>query len=284
MDLAGEGDRLLEIARASCVAGGFAWLDDDGVPDRSEPLRLWITARMTHVFALGHLLGRPGCAELVDHGLVGLSDTFQDREAGDWFAAVRDGRPVGTEKSAYEYAFVLLAASSAETAGRPGAETLREEAADVFLGRFWSEQDGLSRECWDRHWRTLDRYRGANANMHAAEAFLAVGDATGDPAWHRRALRIVERLVRGVARAHGWRLPEHFDAQWRPVPAYNEDRPRDPFRPYGVTPGHALEWSRDRTWHGKPDVYHAIQATLVPRLPLAPTFARALRDDALASA
>ena len=120
--------------------------------------------------------------------------------------------------------------------------------------------------------------------MHAAEAFLAVGDATGDPAWHRRALRIVERLVRGVARAHGWRLPEHFDAQWRPVPAYNEDRPRDPFRPYGVTPGHALEWSRDRTWHGKPDVYHAIQATLVPRLPLAPTFARALRDDALASA
>ncbi len=31
-------------------------------------------------------------------------------------------------------------------------------------------------------------------------------------------------------------------------------------------------------WPGKPDVYHALQATLIPRLPLAPGLARALRD------
>jgi len=31
-----------------------------------------------------------------------------------------------------------------------------------------------------------------------------------------------------------------------------------------------------RTWPGKPDVYHALQATLVPRLPLAPALAPAL--------
>ncbi|HEX5860481.1 MAG TPA: AGE family epimerase/isomerase, partial [Nocardioides sp.] len=37
-----------------------------------------------------------------------------------------------------------------------------------------------------------------------------------------------------------------------------------------------------RTWHGKPDVYHAFQATLIPRLPPAPTLAAALRDGALA--
>lgn len=30
-------------------------------------------------------------------------------------------------------------------------------------------------------------------------------------------------------------------------------------------------------WQGKPDVYHAVQATLVPMLPLAPSFATALR-------
>ena len=35
------------------------------------------------------------------------------------------------------------------------------------------------------------------------------------------------------------------------------------------------------TWNGKPDTYHALQATLVPRLPLAPTFAAALRDGLL---
>ena len=36
------------------------------------------------------------------------------------------------------------------------------------------------------------------------------------------------------------------------------------------------------TWAGKPDTYHAFQATLIPRLPLAPTLAAALRDQLLA--
>jgi len=34
-------------------------------------------------------------------------------------------------------------------------------------------------------------------------------------------------------------------------------------------------------WDGKPDTYHAFQATLIPRLPLAPTLAAALRDGLL---
>jgi sulfoquinovose isomerase len=34
-------------------------------------------------------------------------------------------------------------------------------------------------------------------------------------------------------------------------------------------------------WPGKPDVYHALQCTLIPRLPLAPMVAGALRDGAL---
>jgi len=38
----------------------------------------------------------------------------------------------------------------------------------------------------------------------------------------------------------------------------------------------------DRTWSGKPDVYHALQATLIPRLPTTPSLAGALRDGALA--
>ena len=34
-------------------------------------------------------------------------------------------------------------------------------------------------------------------------------------------------------------------------------------------------------WNGKPDTYHALQATLIPRLPLAPTLATALGDGHL---
>jgi mannose/cellobiose epimerase-like protein (N-acyl-D-glucosamine 2-epimerase family) len=34
-------------------------------------------------------------------------------------------------------------------------------------------------------------------------------------------------------------------------------------------------------WNGKPDSYHALQATLIPRLPLAPGLTAALRDGLL---
>ena len=93
-------------------------------------------------------------------------------------------------------------------------------------------------------WSEPEAYRGANANMHMVEAFLAAGDATGDGVWYDRARRIAERLIRDVARAHDWRVVEHFDAGWRPLPDYNADQPRHPFRPFGVTPGHGLEWAR----------------------------------------
>lgn len=55
--------------------------------------------------------------------------------------------------------------------------------------------------------------------------------------------RIIERVA-DIAAASGYRLPEHYDAGWAPLPEYNAARPDDPFRPYGVTPGHGFEWSR----------------------------------------
>ena len=38
----------------------------------------------------------------------------------------------------------------------------------------------------------------------------------------------------------------------------------------------------EQTWSGKPDVYHSLQATLIPRLPVRPSLAGALRDGPLA--
>ena len=60
----------------------------------------------------------------------------------------------------------------------------------------------------------------------------------------QRALRTTEALIHGFARRHGWRLPEHYDEDWQPLPEYNSDDRAHAFRPYGVTPGHLLEWSR----------------------------------------
>jgi mannose/cellobiose epimerase-like protein (N-acyl-D-glucosamine 2-epimerase family) len=237
--LAAEPTRLIGFARGARVEGGFAWLDDDGVPDPSAGLPLWITTRMTHVFALGELLGEPGCGELVEHGLAALAGTFEDSEHGGWVA-----ERGGEAKRAYEHAFVLLAGSSALAAGHASGRALLERACYVVERRFWAEEEGACREAWDRGWTRSEPYRGANANMHMVEAFLATGDALREAVWHGRALRIAERLIGREAGAREWRVPEHFTADWTFVPDYNEDHPRDPFRPYGVTPGHGLEWSR----------------------------------------
>src|SRR5919112_454235 len=387
-----ETDRLLDFARRSVDPdGGFGWLGDDGrlVAERGRPL--WITCRMTHVFALGHQLGRPGCGPLVDHGVAALRGPFEDEWHGGWYAELGPDGPVKREKTAYEHAFVVLAGASATVADRPGGRELLAEALGVFATRFWDEDAGMVVEEWDEEFTTLDGYRGMNANMHWVEALLSAADACGDEGLRDKALRIVARAVRS-ARGNGWRLPEHHDEAWQPLPDYNIDEPAHPFRPFGATIGHSFEWSRlalhlhaalgaeapawllesaeawfaaavregwavdgadgfvytidwqgapvvrqrmhwvaaeaigtaagpwaatgeevyaaayeqwwdhvataflDReqgswrheldpqlqpasgTWSGKPDVYHAIQATLLPRLPLAPTLAAAARE------
>ena len=102
----------------------------------------------------------------------------------------------------------------------------------------------MAREQYDRAWSRCEDYRGVNANMHTVEAMLAAGEVLGEPRYTDRALRILRRVVDDFARTNDWRLPEHFDAQWNVLPDYNRDRPADQFRPYGVTIGHVLEWSR----------------------------------------
>ncbi|NGN94848.1 AGE family epimerase/isomerase [Nocardioides sp. KC13] len=246
MDTDAECRRLAGFARASAAsAAGFWWLDESGRPDPAEPVHTWITARMTHVFALAHLRGDiEGAAELAAHGVRALSGALCDVEFGGWFASVSgEGEPVGTLKEAYAHAFVVLAATSGVAAGVPGADALLDEALGVMQQHFLDDS-GRVVDSLERDLRSGEAYRGANSSMHTVEAFLAAGDVTGDAAWHRRALAIAEHLIHGVARSHGYDLPEHFDLDWSPVLDYNADRPGDPFRPYGCTPGHLLEWSR----------------------------------------
>jgi sulfoquinovose isomerase len=242
--LEGETDRLLEFSRAARhPAGGFAWLDERGRPMLDQPVELWLTCRMTHVFALGQLLGRPGCGPLVDHGVQALQDRLRDLTHGGWFAAVGEDGVTDSGKETYGHAFVVLAASSATAAGHLEARRLLDDALTVMEERLWSESDGMVVDRCDEAFTTVEPYRGVNANMHTVEAFLAASDVTGDPLWRARALRITERVL-GFARDSSWRIPEHYDEGWHPQPGYNDDKPRDRFRPYGATVGHAMEWAR----------------------------------------
>ena len=231
---------------------GFGYLRGDGTLDGTRPVELWITCRMTHVAALGLLAGEapaPGgpsaaeLGELVAHGVASLLGPLRDPEQDGWFAAIDGSGPVVATKQAYGHSFVVLAASSAVATGAPGAAALLDSALDVSESRFWDDAAGLALEEWDRTWTTLDGYRGVNANMHTVEAYLAAGDVSGDRVWHQRAARIAAHVV-GWASANDWRIPEHFDADWRPLLEHHREQPADQFRPYGATIGHALEWAR----------------------------------------
>lgn len=236
-----EGHRLLAlVGRAVHPDGGFGYLDDASELDPSRPVATWITSRMTHVAALGALHGSGEAQDLVDVGVGALTGPLRDAEHGGWFSDT--SRP--DLKEAYAHAFVVLAAASATGAGHPDGQALLDEALAVLDQRFWDERAGLSVDEWDAAWTRLDDYRGINANMHTVEALLAAADVTGDAGLRERAARITERVVHGFAREHDWRLPEHFDTAWRPLLDYNVDEPGHPFRPYGVTIGHLLEWSR----------------------------------------
>ena len=233
-------------------AGGFFTLDAAGRPrDPGAPRAIHDTTRMVHSFALAELCGRPGAGALVDHGLAFLRDAHRDPDHGGYAAraaaggtrsggarsgAVRSGR-----KMAYGHAFVLLAASSALVAGHGDARALLDDVAEVLDTRFWEDGPGAMAEEFEPDWTPVPGYRGQNANMHMVEALMAAFEATGEGLFLDRALRIAELIVDRTARAHGWRLAEHFDEGWR----VDRDYDGDPmFRPGGLTPGHGLEWAR----------------------------------------
>jgi sulfoquinovose isomerase len=391
--LGAECNRLLDFGRHfPHPLGGAAWLDARGQPDLSKPVYTWITARMLHVYALGHLMGRAADADLAAQALDGLTGRLRDRTNGGWVTSVNDAGESPDEKACYTHAFVVLAASSGAVAGLPGARDLLTEALGVWVERFFDAEAGMFVDSWNRGFTQLNDYRGVNGNMHSVEALLAAADVTGDHLLRLRALGIARRVALEFAQPHSWRIPEHFTSSWEPMLEHNRDRPDDQFQPYGATVGHGLEWSRlllhleasladppewllpaaealfdraavdgwsvdgadgfiyttdwdgnpvvrdrlhwvvaeaiaaaaalrartgdnrysdlgatwwayaerylfDRTygswhhqldasnqvidsvWPGKPDLYHAVQATLIPRLPLAPSMATALAGD-----
>jgi mannose/cellobiose epimerase-like protein (N-acyl-D-glucosamine 2-epimerase family) len=245
--LTAEARRVFDFFQAGAVnpRGGFFELGDDGEPlvdaTGSNVRALHITTRMVYCFTLGHLLGHPASAALVDHGMAYLWSGHRDAEQGGFFWAVGDDGPVDATKQAYGHAHVLLAAASAKTIGHPDADRLLTTITDLLVTRFWEPQHGAVAEEFSRDWQPLDTYRGQNSNMHLTEALMAGFEASGDERLLGMAESIADLLIRRAAKQNAWRLPEHFDEAWAVNRTYAAS---EMFRPAGTTPGHWLEWSR----------------------------------------
>ncbi len=235
---------LFDLGRQFPAPGGSSYyLGDDGTPWKDRNRETWVTCRMAHVYSLASFLGYEGSKELVDAAVKGLRGELHDAENGGWYAGLTAEGSVLPNKQCYAHAFVILAASSACLADRPGAKELLDEAIALYDLRFWNEEEGLSCDTWNTEFTVLDDYRGLNANMHTVEAFLAAADVTGDEKYRVRAGRIIDHVV-GWASENSWRIPEHFTKEWVADLECNKEKPDDQFKPYGATPGHGIEWSR----------------------------------------
>ena len=242
--LAESAESLLRFGhRFPSPEGGSYYLGDDGTPWKDRSRETWITARMCHVYSLGVFLGHPGSEKLADAALKGLRGELHDAENGGWYSGRTAEGGILPGKQCYAHAFVILAASSALLARRPGAKELLDEAVALYDKRFWNEEEGLACDTWNTEFTELDGYRGLNANMHTVEAFLAASDVTGDPRYRVRAGRIIDRVLEW-AKGNDWRIPEHYNSDWQADLMCNIDKPDDPFKPFGATPGHGIEWAR----------------------------------------
>ncbi len=237
-------ENLLNFGQGFASPAGSSWyLGDDGTPMKERPRETWITCRMAHCYSMGAFLGFPGSKELVEKAIQGLLGELCDKENGGFYPGVKADGSILPNKQCYAHAFVILAATSASLVKAAGAEELLEKALKIYDEKFWDEERGLATDTWDTGFKVLDPYRGINANMHSVEAFLAAADVLKDEKYRVRAGRIIDHVV-AWAGDNQWRIPEHFTEDWEPDLMCNRDKPDDPFKPFGATPGHGIEWAR----------------------------------------
>ena len=146
-----QGQSLVNFAKASHVADGFAGLDRLGSLALNAQAQTIHTARMVHSFSLAHLQGIPGCASLIYHGLAALAGPLRDNRYRGWFSSAQ-AQEAHRRKDAYLHAFVTLAASSAVVAGRVGAAELLADAVGAIEEHFWSEDEGALMESFAENW------------------------------------------------------------------------------------------------------------------------------------
>ena len=202
------------------------------------PVReIHVTTRTVHCFAIARLMGRPGADRFIDHGMDFLWNAHRDTTHGGYVWGVGgDDR-----KQAYGHAFVLLAASSAKLVGHPDADRLLADVTEV-LGRASGRR------------RSAPRRRSSAATGRASPAIAARIPTCTSPRrrWppSRRPASactstgpssIATHIIQRSAPGAGWMVPEHFDENWELVREFSDG---DVFRPYGLTPGHSLEWTR----------------------------------------
>lgn len=247
--------------RAVDPSGGFFhfFRDDGSVYDR-RTRHLVSSARFVfnHAMAARHFDSAKD-RELARHGLQFLTQAHAQSGGGyAWQLDWHEGRASITDAThhCYGLAFVLLAHAHAVLAGIPAARAGLAACFDLMEQRFWEPGNGLYADeasVVDGVWH-LSPYRGQNANMHACEAMLAAHEATQEPRYLRRALRLAQSVTQTLAAQAGGLVWEHYrradppadggSTDWQVDWNYNREDKSNIFRPWGYQTGHLTEWAK----------------------------------------
>ena len=94
----------------------------------------------------------------------------------------------------------------------------------IIEERFWDKAAGATTEEYNPDWSPMGAYRGQNSNMHLTEALMAAFEATGERGYLDKAESIASLIIDRHARNEGWRVAEHFTANWEVDRAYRGTR------------------------------------------------------------
>ena len=256
------------------AAGGFFhFLDDRGEVYDRKTRHLVSSTRFIFNYSMAwQAFGNDTYRDAVAHGLQFLRQRHRNPQTGG-YAWVLDGDAVqDATNHCYGLAFVALAYAKGLEAGFEECRGHLQETWALMEARFWEPGHGLYADEASPDWTVLP-YRGQNANMHSCEAWLAAFEATGEHKYLERAALLADNLVNRQAALTDGLVWEHFGQDWHPDMDYNRGDHSNIFRPWGIQPGHQIEWAKlllilDR---------HAPQSWYLPR-------ARELFDRAVAMA
>jgi len=210
-------------------AGGFVErLGIDGEADCAAPRRVRVQARQIYCFARAADLGwYPQGREIAMKGLEYLLAKAKCPDGRPGFVHLlhADGSVLDALRDSYDHAFVLLALA---TVYHLSNDTKVRDELYSLTG--FIEEDLRSPHGGFLEGIPTSLPRRQNPHMHLLEAMIASFDATGDPAFQRRAIELFNLFVASLYDPRRQVVAEYFNDDWSKI------------EPMCVEPGHLAEW------------------------------------------
>ena len=214
-------------------------LNADHSPSDTPYTRLRVQARQVYAFSHAWILsGDPQWRDLAISGFDFMARYgWRDDPAGWVHQLTPAGDVLDDRLDCYDLAFVLFSlAWFYRATGNPKALSMITATVDVLdqtlshpFGGYYEQAlvvDGTYTQPG-----TLPRRQ--NPHMHLLEAWMALYQATDDPAWMARAEKIMALMRQHFYQPHETSLPEFFTDDWQlAAPPAGDER----------EPGHYFEW------------------------------------------